>query len=99
MAPFLHQVSLDEHKNKAPHLSNKLITFKEEEASGLYHPHKDAIVVALRIVGQKVYTILIDNGSSTDILFKSTLNRMNLARAKCELVKTNYMVLLEICSF
>ncbi|KAL5543710.1 hypothetical protein UlMin_007494 [Ulmus minor] len=76
--PFPHQVNLAEHKNKAPRLSNEPIIFTEDEASGLWHPHKDAIVVALRIAGQKVYKILIDNGSSADILFRSTLNRMNL---------------------
>ncbi|KAL5550470.1 hypothetical protein UlMin_000646 [Ulmus minor] len=62
--PFPHQINLAEHKNKAPRLSNKPIIFTEEEASGLWHPHKDAIVVALRIASQKVYKILIDNGSS-----------------------------------
>ena len=62
--PFQHHVSLAEHRNKVPHLSNEPIIFIEEEASDLWHPHKDAIVVALRIAVQKVYKILIDNESS-----------------------------------
>ncbi|KAL5557369.1 hypothetical protein UlMin_039605 [Ulmus minor] len=41
-------------------------------------------MVDLHIAGQKVYRILIDNGSSADILFKSTFNRMNLIRANME---------------
>ncbi|KAL5564268.1 hypothetical protein UlMin_027432 [Ulmus minor] len=85
--PFPHQVNLAEHKNKAPRLSNESIIFTEEEASGLWHPHKDAIVVALRIASRKVYKILIDNGSSTNILFRSKLNRMNLVGEKFEPVK------------
>ncbi|KAL5576998.1 hypothetical protein UlMin_018697 [Ulmus minor] len=56
--------------------------------NGLWHPHKDAIVVSLRIASRKVYKILIDNGSSADILFRSTLNRMNLAGAKFEPIKS-----------
>ncbi|KAL5579880.1 hypothetical protein UlMin_012322 [Ulmus minor] len=86
--PFPHQINLAEHKNKALRLSNEPIIFTEEEASGLWYPHKDAIVVALRIASQKVYKILIDNGSSADILFRSTLNRMDLVEAKFEPIKS-----------
>ncbi|KAL5564860.1 hypothetical protein UlMin_028024 [Ulmus minor] len=86
--PFPHQINLAEHKNKPPRLSNEPIIFTEEEASGLWHPHKDAIVVALRIASRKVYKILIDNGSSVDILFRSTLNRMDLVGAKFDPIKS-----------
>ncbi|KAL5544419.1 hypothetical protein UlMin_008203 [Ulmus minor] len=86
--PFPHQINLAEHKNKAPRFSNEPIIFTEEEASGLWHPHKDAIVVALRIASRKVYKILIDNGSSADILFRSTLNRMDLVGAKFNPIKS-----------
>ncbi|KAL5541169.1 hypothetical protein UlMin_004785 [Ulmus minor] len=81
-APYPQQVNLVEHKDKIPHLSNEPIIFTEEEASGLWHPHEDAIVVSLRIASRKVYKILIDNGSSADILFRLTLNKMNLVGAK-----------------
>ncbi|KAL5564424.1 hypothetical protein UlMin_027588 [Ulmus minor] len=87
-APYPQQVNLAEHRDKIPRLSNDPIIFTEEEASGLWHPHKDAIVVSLRIAGHKVYKILIDNGSSADILFRSTLNRMNLVGAKFEPIKS-----------
>ncbi|KAL5544796.1 hypothetical protein UlMin_008580 [Ulmus minor] len=87
-APYPQQVNLAEHRDKIPRLSNDPIIFTEEEASGLWHPHKDAIVVSLRIAGRKVYKILIDNGSSADILFRSTLNRMNLVGAKFEPIKS-----------
>ncbi|KAL5551786.1 hypothetical protein UlMin_001962 [Ulmus minor] len=75
-------------RDKIPRLSNEPIIFTEEEASGLWHPHKDAIVVSLRIASRQVYKILIDNGSSADILFRSTLNRMNLVGAKFEPIKS-----------
>lgn len=86
--PFPQQVNLAEHRNRIPHFSSEPITFTEEEASGLWHPHKDVIVVTLRIASRKVYKILIDNGSSADILFHSTFNRMNLVGAKFEPIKS-----------
>ena len=72
------------HKDKISRLLNDPIVFTEDEVGGLWHPHTDAIVVDLCIDGRKVYRILIDNGSSADILFKSTFNRMNLIGAKME---------------
>ncbi|KAL5565596.1 hypothetical protein UlMin_028760 [Ulmus minor] len=80
--PFPHQVNLTGHKEKIPRLSDDPIIFTESEARGLWRPHTDAIVVTLRITGRKVFRILVDNGSSADILFKSTFNRMNLVGVK-----------------
>ncbi|KAL5538665.1 hypothetical protein UlMin_044967 [Ulmus minor] len=82
--PFSHQANLTGHKEKIPRLSDDSIIFTENEAHGLWHPHTDAIVVTLRIAGRKVFRILVDNGSSADILFKSTFNRMNLVGVKIE---------------
>ncbi|KAL5546966.1 hypothetical protein UlMin_006653 [Ulmus minor] len=82
--PFPHQVNLTGHKEKIPRLFDDPIIFTESEARGLWHPHTDAIVVTLRIIGRKVFRILVDNGSSADILFKSTFNRMNLVGVKIE---------------
>ena len=62
-------------------LSNDPFTFIEEEAHKLWHLHNDAIVINLRIARRKVYRILIDNGSSSDILFKFTLHKMDLVGA------------------
>ncbi|KAL5556194.1 hypothetical protein UlMin_038430 [Ulmus minor] len=87
--PFPHQISLVEHMDKILRLSNDPIVFTEEEASSLWHPHKDTIVITLKIAGRKVHRILIDNGTSANILFKSTLNRINLVRAKLEMVKSS----------
>lgn len=72
------------HKEKIPRLSNNPIFFTKDEARSLWHPQTDAIMVDLRIAGQKVYRILIDNGSSANILFKLTLNMMDLIREKIE---------------
>ncbi|KAL5578693.1 hypothetical protein UlMin_011135 [Ulmus minor] len=92
--PFPHQVNLTGHKEKIPHLSDDPIIFMESEARGLWHPHTDAIVVTLRIIGRKVFRILVDNGSSADILFKSTFNRMNLVGVRSSQWRHLFLVLL-----
>ena len=64
------------------------ITFTEEEAHEPWHPHNNAIIINLRITRRKVYCILIDNKSSLDIPFKSTLNRINLVGASIKPTKS-----------
>ncbi|XP_024029047.1 uncharacterized protein LOC112093867 [Morus notabilis] len=69
-------------------MENIAITFTEEEARKLLHPHNDAIVVSLQVANSLVHQILIDNGSSADILFKDALNKINLGGAKLTSVNT-----------
>ena len=45
------------------------ITFTEEDARGVQFLHNDAVVVSLIIANYDVRRILVDNGSSADILF------------------------------
>ena len=59
-------------------MSEDPITFTEYEDWGLIHPHNNATMVNLQIDGQRVHEILINNGSSVDVLFSSTLDLMNL---------------------
>lgn len=58
-------------------MKNIAITFIEEKmrARKLRHPHNDAIVVSLRVANSRVHRILIDNGSSSYILFKDVLRK------------------------
>ena len=52
--------------------------FTGQEAARILHPHNDAIVVSAPVANNLVRRILIDNGSSADIVFKSALDRMKL---------------------
>ncbi|XP_065626768.1 uncharacterized protein LOC136066408 [Quercus suber] len=45
------------------------ITFTDKDAERVHHPHDDAIVITLLIVDYKTRRVLIDNGSSADILY------------------------------
>ena len=45
------------------------IVFIDEDARRLHHPHDDAIVITLAIANYTTKRVLIDNGSSADILY------------------------------
>ena len=53
------------------------ITFTEEDTQGVQFPHNDAVVVSLNIANYDVRRILVDNGSSADILFYDAFSRMS----------------------
>ena len=46
-----------------------IIGFSEDNARRLHHPHDDALVVSLRVGDYNVHRMLVDNGSSADILY------------------------------
>ena len=58
-----------------------LITFHNSEVTNLSCPHDDALVLTLNLLNCKVSRILIDNGSSDDVLLLSTLREMELAES------------------
>ena len=45
------------------------ITFMDEDAERVHHPHDDTIVITLLITDYTTKRVLVDNGSSTDILY------------------------------
>ena len=46
-----------------------IIRFSEEDARRLHHPHDNAIVVSLWVEEYNMHRVLVDNGSSADILY------------------------------
>ena len=57
---------------------NDDITFKESDAHLVHHPHCDALVVKAMMANNSVYKILVDNGSSVDILYYQVFKSMGL---------------------
>ncbi|KAG7530646.1 Retrotransposon gag domain [Arabidopsis thaliana x Arabidopsis arenosa] len=57
------------------------ISFDEEETRHLEKPHDDALVITLDVANFEVSRILIDTGSSVDLIFLGTLERMGISRA------------------
>ena len=54
------------------------ITFTDEDAERVHHPHDDAIIITLLIVDYTTRRVLMDNGSSENILYYPTFQQMRL---------------------
>ena len=54
------------------------ITFTDEDARQLHHPHNDAIVIAMTIANYTTRRVLIDNGSSANILYYPVFQQMRI---------------------
>ena len=59
-----------------------IIGFSENDARRLYHPYDDALVVSLRVGDYNVHRMLVDNGSSADILYYPAFQQMGINRAR-----------------
>ena len=77
-----------EHVAKLSRRKNTIISFTDDEARRLIHPHTDALVVTLNIANGKVFYILINTRSSTGILFASAFCQMNVGGTMTRLIKT-----------
>ena len=56
------------------------ITFMDKDAEKVHHPHDDAIVITLLITDYTTRRVLVDNGSSADILYYPAFQQMRLER-------------------
>lgn len=66
-------------ENNAPVVQNtELISFSEADASGLPGTHNDPLVVELMKGESAVTKILIDTGSSVNVIFKDVLLQMEI---------------------
>ena len=74
--------------SKLPWLETS-ITFSDSDPEGCQHPHDDPLVVRAVVANKTVHRVLIDNGSSTDIIFTSAFDKMGIAREKLEPVNTH----------
>ena len=57
------------------------ISFTEEEARKVIHPNTDPLVIKLKIANSKVLLVLVDIGSSVDILFGGALRQLRIGGA------------------
>nr|XP_023907735.1 uncharacterized protein LOC112019452 [Quercus suber] len=61
---------------------NPIIGFSEEDARRLHHPHDDALVVSVRVGDYNVHRVLIDNGSSANILYYPAFQQIGIDKAR-----------------
>ncbi|GAV59684.1 hypothetical protein CFOL_v3_03215, partial [Cephalotus follicularis] len=64
------------------------ISFSEADYEGVRLPHDDLVVVTLQMALFTVKRILIDSGSSTDILYKHAFDQLRILADQLKPVKT-----------
>ena len=62
------------------------ITFSDSDMESYEHPHGDPLVIRVVVANKIVHRVLVDNGSSADIIFTSAFDKMGIGREKLELV-------------
>nr|XP_023902566.1 uncharacterized protein LOC112014409 [Quercus suber] len=58
--------------------TNQGIYFSEEDARGVKQPHDDPLVIMIMIEGFNTRRVLVDNGSSTDIIYLSAFQQLKV---------------------
>ena len=71
-------------------IDNPKIRFTEEDAWCLHHPHNNVLVVSIRVGDYNTYEVLVDNGSSTNILYYPMFQQMRIEKER--LVPTNTLL-------
>ena len=74
----VQSVQLSGRSPRAKSTDEQAITFTDEDAERIHHPHDDAIVITLLIADYTTRRVLVDNGSSADILYYPTFQQMKL---------------------
>ena len=64
-----------------------IIRFSEEDARRLHYLHDDALFVSIRVEDYNMHRVLVDNGSSADILYYPAFQQMGISRER--LIPTN----------
>ena len=67
------------------------ITFSNSDMEDCQHPHDDPLVIRVVIANKTVHKVLVDNGSSTDIIFASAFYKMGIGRQKLEPVNAHLL--------
>ena len=65
------------------------ITFSDSDLEGCQHPHDDPLVVRAIVANKTVHRVLVDNGSSADIIFASAFDKIGIGRERLEPVNTH----------
>ena len=74
--------------SKLPRLDTS-ITFSNSDLEGCQHPHDDPLVIRAVVANKTVHRVVVDNGSSTDIIFASAFDKMGIGSEKLEPVSTH----------
>ena len=73
--------------SKLPRLDST-ITFSDSDMEGFQHPHNDPLVIKVVVANKTIHRVLVDNGSSADIIFASSFDKIGIGREKLKPVNT-----------
>jgi hypothetical protein len=76
------EVSSLHRASKATRTESVVLSFSEEDVHGVVMPHDDALVVTLTVANHGIHRILVDNGSSANILYWSAFQQMGIDRER-----------------
>ena len=74
----VQSIQLSGRSLRAKSTDEQAITFTDEDAERIHHPHDDAIVITLLIADYTTGRVLVDNGSSANILYYPAFQQMKL---------------------
>ena len=66
---MVQNVQLTGSVSKIAQKEGPIIGFSEEDARCLHHPHDNALVVGICVGDYNMHWVLVDDGSSADILY------------------------------
>ncbi|KAJ4957277.1 hypothetical protein NE237_014060 [Protea cynaroides] len=72
------------------------LTFSDEDLCGLELPHEDAIVITMRIEDSDVHKIMVDTGSSVDIIYWQAFQCMEILLE--QLLPVDYPLVVDVPS-
>lgn len=76
----VQSVQLSGRSPREKSTDEQAITFTDEDADRIHQPHDDAIVITMLIAGYTTRRVLIDNGSSADILYYPAFQQTRVGR-------------------
>lgn len=71
---YVHMIPQTKHRKRE--VVN--IVFLKEDAKGVKQPYDDPLVIMLTIEGFNIRRFLVDNGSSTDIIYLSAFQKLKV---------------------
>ncbi|GAV86600.1 hypothetical protein CFOL_v3_30029, partial [Cephalotus follicularis] len=78
----------EQQQQQQPRGDEEVISFSEADYEGVRLPHDDPVVVTLLVELFTMKRILIDNGSSADILYKHAFDQLRIPADQLKPVKT-----------